>query len=69
MAGPPPLFFQQARGFQDLQVLRYRGPAYGQLAGQFAYGGRPAPQEINYGLAGGVGQNAEHLHSVSHDLR
>jgi hypothetical protein len=33
VAGPPAFLFQQARGLQDLKVLRYRRPADRQLIG------------------------------------
>jgi hypothetical protein len=69
VAGSATLFFQQARGLEDLQVLRYGRPAYWKLAGQFTDRRRAAAQQIDDGLAGGVGERAEHLRSVSHTLR
>lgn len=64
-----PLFLHQARGFQDLQVLGYGGPAHGKTAGQLADGPRAAPQEVQHGLARGIGEGGEHRLMVSHDLR
>jgi len=63
------LFFHQARGFQDLQVLRDRGPAYRKVAGQFADGQSAAPQQVQHGLARGIGERCQHRLTVSHDLR
>jgi len=63
------LFFDQARGLQDLQVLRYRGPAYRKAVGQFAYGQRAPPQQVQHRLASGIGERGQHRPMVSHDLR
>ena len=41
--GPPALFFQQARGLQNLQVLRYRWSAYRNLRGKLSHGPGFAP--------------------------
>ena len=63
------LFFDQTRGFQDLQVLRDRGPAYRKAVGQFADRQRAAPQQVQHGLASGIGEGGQHRLTVSHDLR
>ena len=67
--GAPAVFVHQARGFQDLQMLRDRGPAYRKAAGQFADGQRAAPQQVQHGLARGIGESRQHRLMVSHDLR
>ena len=69
MASPAALLFQQACGLQDLQMLRYRRPAHRQLTGELSDGRRPPAQQVNHVLAGGVGEGAQHLQSVSHTLR
>lgn len=51
MASAAPFFFHQASGFQHLQMLRYGGPADGQLGSQFADGRRALPQQVENGLA------------------
>lgn len=67
--GTPALLLHQARGFQDLQVLRDRGPAHGKAIGQFADGQRAAPQQVQHGLASGIGESGQQRLTVSHDLR
>lgn len=69
MAGAAALLFQQAGRLEDLQVLRYRRPAYGELLRQFANGRRPAAQQVDHALARGVREGAQQLQSVSHTLQ
>jgi len=63
------LFLHQARGFQNLQVLRDRGPAHREAIGQFADGQRAAPQQVQHGLASRIGEGGQQRLTVSHDLR
>jgi len=62
-------FFHQAGRFEHLQMLRHRGPAYGQAAGELSDGRRIAPQQGDHGLAGRIGERAQHVPSVTHALR
>jgi len=64
-----PVFLHQARGLQDLQVLRDGGPADGQAVSQFADGQRAPPQQVQDGLARGIGECGQNGLMVSHDLR
>ena len=69
MAGTAALFFDQSRGFEKLQVLRYGRAADGKLIGQFADSGGAAAQQVENSLAGGIGKGGKLVHSVSHTLR
>ena len=61
------VFFHQAGGFQNLQMLRDGGPSHRQTRGQLADGSRPLTQQVQNRLAGGMRKRAQQLHSVSHD--
>ena len=69
VASAAPFFFYQPGGLQDLEVLRYRGPADGKAAGQLAHRGGAAPEQVDDVLAGRIGERAEHFALVSHALR
>lgn len=69
MARATPLFLHQASEFEYLEVLRDGGTADRKAAGELADGGRPAPEQVDEGLTGGIGERTEHLPSVSHTLR
>lgn len=69
MARAAPLFLHEASEFEHLEVLRDGGTADRKAAGELADGGRPAPEQVDDRLTGGVGERAEHLPSVSHTLR
>lgn len=68
VTGAAAFFFDQTRGLQHLQVLRHRGAAYWELAGQFADGCWAFAEQVNQALAGGIGERAQHLALVSHSV-
>ena len=69
MARATPLFLNEAHELEHLEVLRDGGTADRKAAGELADGGRPAPEQMDEGLTGRIGERAEHLPSVSHTLR
>ena len=63
------IFLHQPGGFQDLQVLRDSGTANRKTVGQFANAQCAFTQQVQQGLAGGIGEGGEDRLMVSHDLR
>ena len=63
------LFLHQARRFQYLQMLGDGRAAYGKLVGQLAHGQGAPAQQVQHGLARGIGKSREHRLTVTHDLR
>ncbi len=57
----------QARGLEHLQVLGHRRAADRQVRGQIADRRRPLAQQVQHGLARGIGKGSQQLLSVSHD--
>lgn len=56
MARAAALLFDQLRGAEDLQVLGDGGTADGEAIGEVADGGGSFAQEVENGLARGVGE-------------
>ena len=68
MPGAAPFFVHQARGLQHLQMLRHCGTADRKLARELADRGWPPAQQVQDGLAGGIGEGRQQLLFVSHYL-
>ena len=56
-----PLFVHQAGGLQHLKMLGNGGAADGKLVCEFADGGRPLSQQIEYGVPGRIGEGGQKL--------
>jgi len=68
MPGAAPFLVHQARGLQHLQMLRHRGAADRKLVRELADRGCPPAQQVQDGLAGGIGEGRQEPLFVSHDL-
>jgi len=68
MPGAAPFLVHQACGLQHLQMLRHCGTADRKLARELADCGCPPAQQVQDGLAGGIGKRRQQFLFVSHDL-
>jgi len=61
--------FDQAGRLEYLQMLRHSRTADRKPARQLSDRESPVPQQVQNGLACGIGESAEHPRTVSHALR